>query len=194
MALLYSRGIVRWDDDGDIDRWSEFSTVFPEEPDGFYPHFSRLFHCSDAISGIAAGRKDEQNVSGIPKSFQLAREDIVERMVVSYRRYRGSIDCESDGWQTPAFPFIPPDEFRCDMLSIGRTSAIPADEELLSIPKRPDNQFRRIGNAFDIHRERFLYGFHMGKIEAGNVFLIHNGVLGDGKYCEKYMENKEISK
>lgn len=153
MAFLYPRGIKGGDGNSYIGHGSQFPSILTEESDGLDAHLLCLFYRLDAVFRIAAGGEDEEDVPGISESFQLTGEYQIERIIVSDRRDGGGIDREGDGRETPTFPLVLPDEFCCDMLSIGGASAIPADKELVSFLEGSDNEFRCIGDVSDIRRK-----------------------------------------
>jgi hypothetical protein len=84
--------------DSYIDNQSDFTTIFSEESDCFYPHLLGLLDGAYTVERMATCRQDQKYITYISKPFQLARENGFKRIVITDGSNSRSVSCKGNGW------------------------------------------------------------------------------------------------
>ena len=97
MRLLDVHGDGGGDDDVVVAEGAHLAAVVAGEADGGDADFFRLVEGGEDVFGVAGGGDGEEDVAGLAKGFELAREDCVEAVVVGGGGEDGAVGGEGDG-------------------------------------------------------------------------------------------------
>src|SRR5215469_1125235 len=134
MALLNARRVARWSAKAVIYIGSlfEFAPWRAGKCNGMQTNFFGRRNTMDYVWRTTAGGKPDGDVSGTCQSFELARENLVEAIVVSNRRNARGVHRKSQSRQRRAIKCKTADEFSGDVLRVGSASTVPKKEQLVS--------------------------------------------------------------
>lgn len=94
------------------------------------------------VGGVAAGREHDDEVAGLGEARDLAREGLVEAVVVADARHERAIGGQRERWQrTPIFG-VAAGELGGEVGGLGGAPAIAADEEFVAGAQRFENERR----------------------------------------------------
>ena len=120
MRFLNSRGAVRRNIDGEIDYFSDISSIFAgkshRDKTQFFGHFQTLQN----IGRIAAGADAPRNITGLADRSHLLAEYFGEIIIISDTRNHRCVRGQSDCRKRRSFDNKAVDEFGRKMLGICR--------------------------------------------------------------------------
>lgn len=101
-----------------------------------------LVEGGEDVGGVAAGREHDDEVAGLGEARDLAREGLVEAVVVANARHERAIGGQRERWQrTPIFG-VAAGELGGEVRGLGGAPAIAADEEFVAGAQRFENERR----------------------------------------------------
>lgn len=126
------------------------------------PLVTRRLQRGDDIWRIAGGREPDQEIASPTECRNLPGENQVEAEIVPGGGQGGGVGGQRNRRKRPSIGFEADCQFRCNVLAVGRTAAIAAQEKLAP---GPEHRYSRFGEGRDRNEERF------GPLDAGEMFV-----------------------
>src|SRR3989338_5831820 len=132
MLFLDPWGIFR------INRYRKVQKIFERaalagKPNRREPNFPGFFHRGKDIFRISAGAQSYQNIPAFSKRLNFPGKNRFIIVIVRDRRQSRAVRSQSDRRESPSFFFIPPDKFGREMLGLGKTPPVPANQKLPAV-------------------------------------------------------------
>jgi hypothetical protein len=132
VSFLRAGCVGMCDDDRAISQSFRLAAVAAEESDAANALIPGSGKSGKHIRRIAASRKDDEYVARIRECVDLAGEDIIEPIIVADAGQNGSVGAQRNGREGAPVSLISTHQLAGQMLSLGGTAAISADQQLMT--------------------------------------------------------------
>ena len=141
---------------------SDGAAVAAGEAGRYKSLIARRLQRGDDVRRIAGGREPDQEIAFPAKCGDLAGENQVEAEIVAGGGQGGGVGGQRNGRKRPPLGLEADCQFRSNVLAVGRTAAIAAQEKLAP---GPEHRYSRFGEGRGRNEERF------GPLDAGEMFV-----------------------
>ena len=142
LDVLY---VERRHDQRVVGQRQQFAAVAAEDRQATHAAQAGRLECHGQIRRLPARADADEHVAVAPERLDLAREHVLDVVVIGHRRQEDAVGRERDGREGGALRILePPDELGREVLGIGGALPVAAEQELAAVGERADHDLGRL--------------------------------------------------